>query len=183
MKMLKDVIVKIAEIIQSLDSKKFQQYLLLFLICIATSVVALIFYINNQSLEIIKQTKRIETFANKSVKLLSSFQKLKQEETRISEMLEKDKEFNIKSYFEQFCKDQNLTPESGWEDTKIQDISEKFSEIELSSTFKGLTTDKIVSILEALDKKKIIYTKEVIVKSEGNKKISLELNLATIKAK
>lgn len=180
--MLKNVIVKLANNIQELSTKNFQRYLLLFLGGIATLIIAMIFYINNASLETIKQIKQLENLANKSVKVLSTYQKLQQDESNISEILEKDKEFSIRAYFEQFYKDQGVNPEN-W-DTKTLEIgSDKFIEIELPVNFKGLTTDQVVKMLETLDKKKILKIKEVNLKSEGNRKISLELTLATIKAK
>lgn len=180
--MLKDTFAKFIDQINRLAPKTFQRYLLLFLSGVATLALGIIFYINQASIEEIKRTKRIQEMTKKATTLLTNFEKLNAEEIRISEMLAKNTDFNIKSYFEKFCKDQGLTPEPNW-DTKTIDINDKVSEVQLQATFKGQTTDKVVKLLEVLDKEIIIYTKEVNLKNEFNKKISIELTLATIKKK
>jgi hypothetical protein len=180
--MLKDTFINFTNKINNLTPKTFQRYLLLFLATVVILTLGIILYINQASIEEIKKTRRIEDMAKKASTLLTNFEKIKAEETRINEMLAKNTDFNIKSYFEQFCKEQGLTPEPNW-DTKITDISDKFSEVQLQATFKGQTTDKVVKLLEVLDKQSIIYTKEVNLKNEFNKKISVELTLATIKQK
>jgi hypothetical protein len=110
--------------------------------------------------------------------VLEDNQKMELEEKRVQAILDSDKDFNIKSYFEGFCQSQGL-PNQGWGDTRINELNDKFDEVSLTASFNGLSTEKLVRILEEFYKKEIIYIKSLNVKQEPDKKISFNITIAT----
>jgi len=104
------------------------------------------------------------------------------EEQRLKDILDKNKDFTMPGFFEQFCREQNIVPEQGWNPLS-EPVNDKFDEIILKATFKGLSTEKLVKIIEALDKKEIVYIKQLEIHNEGENKINVDLTLATKKYK
>src|SRR5438045_4889665 len=122
----------------------------------------MIIYINKKNDELIARIKQLRSLAEKSSRIIQNNRDMTKEELRWREKLEKDKNFTMQSFFEQFCREQNITPEQGW-NARAEPVSEKFDEITLPATFKGQTTESLVGILAALEKKEIVYIKELTV--------------------
>lgn len=173
---------KFAAYIQNLDRKQLQKYILIFLSIIAILSGIEIYYINNQKKDLIGEIKQLNILANKAIKIIEDNKRMSKEEQRLKDIFEKEKDFTIQGYFEQFCKEQEITPERGW-DVRTESINEKFDEIALTATIKELTTEKLVKIISALDQKEIVYIKELIIRNENNGKISIEITIATKKYK
>jgi len=170
--------------LQNLNKRDFEKYLIISLIGIAIATGIFTYYLYSQSSSKISQLKKLEDLANKASIILSNNKKMQVEEERLKQLLEQEKEFSIKTFFEQFIGEQGITPEPGWNAT-TQPLagSDKFDEVILSAIFKGQTTQKLVKVLDALDKKEIVYIKELKIKNEDNKKITAELAIATKKYK
>lgn len=171
-------IVKLTAYLQGLSRKQFQNVVLIVVGAAFLIVAGVNYFIYQKSLGYLAQIKQLEVLANKAVFILEDNQKMEDEALRIQGMLDQNKEFNIKSYFESFCQQNGLVPVQGFE-TKLDDSNEKFDEISLSASFKGLTMDKIVKILEEFYKKEIIYIKSIGIKQEQEKTVAFEITIAT----
>lgn len=173
-----EIIVKFVNYLQSLNKKQIQRYFLIFILLSGVGLLGLIYFVYSTSTELVGDIKRLEALANKATSVLEEDQKMEDESLRIQAMLDKEKDFNIRSYFESFCQSQGL-PIQGWGDTRTREINDKFDEIYLTASFKGETTEKLVKILEEFNKKEIIYVKSLRIKQEPNKRISFEITIAT----
>ncbi|MFH1254327.1 MAG: hypothetical protein V1646_02740 [bacterium] len=173
-----EIILNFINYLQSLTKKQVQQYFLVFLLGMGGVVSGLIYFVHSKSVELLFEIKRLESLANKATSILEENQKMEIEEQRIQAMLDADRNFNIKSYFEGFCQTQGL-PSQGWGDARTEELNDKFDEVSLTASFKGQTTEKLVRILEDFYKKEIIYIKSLNVKQEPDKKISFNITIAT----
>jgi len=175
---------KTVSYILSLDRKHFQQYLLVSLAGFGLLCGGIIYWSHSTRNKKIDLLNQIHEQAHKNDKVLRASQKIKAEETRIQQLLEDNKEFNIKSYFEQFCQQHRITPESGWDtETLSIDGNDTFDEILLPATFKQQTTQVLVTLLNSIDKNEIVYIKELEVKRDKQKTITFTLTIATKKRK
>lgn len=170
--------IKIATFLQGLTKKQFQQYLLIFLcgVCIVTG--GMMYWIYLESTNLLSEIKKIETLSQKSISILADNEHMQQEARRVQELFDQNKDFTIKSFFETFCKEQGLIPEPGWS-SRTEESNDRFDEMVLTATFKKQLTEKIVKILIALDKKDIVYIKDLTIKNEGDKKVSFDITIAT----
>ena len=116
--------------------------------------------------------------------LIAHSNRIKAEEERIQALLDENKGFSIKTFFETLILDQKLTPEPGW-DTEARSIegNETFDEIILTALFKNQTTQSLVTLLHVLETHEIVYIKELEIKKEAKKTISFEIIIATKKRK
>jgi hypothetical protein len=174
---------KITTYLHYLSRKEQDRLLMATLASVALLVGGLIYFIHQKSTTLVASIKKMELLANKAVNLLQDYDKIQTEEDRIQAMLEKQKDFNIKIYFEQFCKEHNIMTSAEW-DTSVVSINPQFDEITLPATFKDQTTEKLVKILEEIDKREIIYIKNLSIKTEKEKKhITVDITIATKKSK
>lgn len=168
--------------LQELSKKEFERYLLIFLATVLAVALGIVYYISSTSTEYVNQIVTLQRLSDQAARVLAENDLLLQEQQRIQILFEQEKDFNIKSYFEQFCKQQNIVAEPGW-DASSSDIGDKFTETVLQATFKGQSMQKIVQVIDALDKKETTYLKEVTIRSEANQKITTELRIGTVRPK
>ncbi len=173
---------KLVAQIQDTDPKQLQKYLFISLGAVICFVVGLLYYINQFNSDLIIRIKQLRNLSEKAAKIIQENKRMVKEELRLKDLLEANKDFKIQGFFEQFCRDQSITPEVGW-DTRTEQVSEKFDEVTLPATFKNQTTESLVTILDALEKKEIIYIKDVTIRTEAPGKISFDITLATKKYK
>jgi hypothetical protein len=174
-----EILIKISQFLQALSSKQFKQYLALAIGLVLALTCGLFFYIYSTCNALITQIKSIESLSKKSVNLLKEYKNFQENTRKVQDIIDQNREFDIKIYFEKLCKDQNVNPEQGWGDVKSQDINDQIKEVTLSATLKGQTTEKLVSFLDALGKSPMIQIKVLNVKKEENKKISFAVTLST----
>jgi hypothetical protein len=173
-----EFIVNFINYLQSLSKKQIQQYFIVFVAGTLVLSGGMIYFIYSKSNDLFYEIKKQESLANKATVILEDNQKMEIEEKRVQAIIDQDRDFNIKSYFEGFCQTQGL-PNQGWSDANIEELNDKFDEISLTASFKDLSTEKLVHILEEFNKKEIIYIKSLNVKQEPDKKISFSITIAT----
>ena len=167
--------------ITSLSDKDLKKQMIVFLSFVTLTTFGIIYFSYRTSLSKMQEILHLHKLLQKSVVVLSNNERIEKEKTRIEELIIKNKDFNIKSYFEQFTREHAMTPESGW-DTTTNPIegNENFDEVILPATFKNQTTKTLEILLEAIDKKEIVYIKELSIRRE-EQKISFDLTIATKK--
>ncbi|MBD3273293.1 hypothetical protein GF385_03010 [Candidatus Dependentiae bacterium] len=178
------IINNIIKYIQKLNKKDLEKNLILILVIIAFSSLGITYFIYTKSNSLIQKIKSTKKLTFKTQNIIETHLKMQKEEEKLQKILEKEGDFNIQTYFEKFCASLNITPEGNWE-TLTQELpgSDKFDEVSLNATFKNQTTKKLIEILEELNKKDIVYIKELIIKNENNKKIMFDIIIANKKLK
>ena len=176
-----ELINRITTYIINLSEKDFQKYFIVVISVITFSVAGSIYYIYSKSSKLVKEIKQVQQLSEKSTAILINNSQIQKEEDRIQELLSNNKDFSIKSYFEQFCREQHITPEPNWETTPNPiEGNEKFEEVTLRASFKNETTKTLVTILDALDKNEIVYLTELKIKKDKDK-IGFDIVIATKK--
>ena len=168
---------KIIVYLEARERKQFYTLLLYFLGAVLCVSIGIIWVIFDKKSELIKRLKTLNNLTEKSFRIIEDNRRMTKEELRLKEVLDKDKDFTIKGFFELFCREQNLSPDP-W-DARSEPVNDRFDEILLPATFKDITSDKLVKTLEALNKKEIVYLKEIVIKNTGRGKITVTMTIAT----
>lgn len=179
---IKDFFIKWLRFIHNLETPIFKRYLMIALGVILLTTGSLIYFVYEQATSLHAEIIKLQNARKKTRRLLLDFVNIDAEENRLRAVLEQHKNFNLKIYFEQFCKEHSFTAAPNW-DTTVTQINAQVDEIALSATFKGLTTENLVRMLQEFDKTEIIYVKNLRIKNEKNKKITCDVTLATVKTK
>ncbi|MCF7799579.1 hypothetical protein K9L05_01295 [Candidatus Babeliales bacterium] len=170
--------------IQNLNRKNFEKYLLIFLVFIILLAGISIYYIYNTSTNLVTDIKNLEKTSNDIVQIIDKNEKLDKKADELKKLLDKNENFNVRVFFEQFIKEQNLTPEPNWANTAFTlpvEGNDKFDEVGLTATFKNQTTENLIKVIENLSKNQMIYIKDLIIKNQENKKIEVTMTLAAKK--
>lgn len=175
-----NIINDIANYIQKLNKKEFEKLLLIILLAVTVTCLGSIYFIYNKSSLLVENIKLTTKLANKTTSILNENKKMDFEQKRLTQILETNKNFNIKTFFEQFTQQQAIPPEPAW-DTMVVPVegNEKFDEIILTANFKNQITANLTRMLDALDKNEMVYIKELIINHEEHQKISFKITIAT----
>jgi|688.fasta_scaffold512777_2 hypothetical protein len=169
---------KIIAYIETLDRRHFRLHVLGFMVGIVTISAGLLYTIQSKKEALIQRLQVLNNLAIKANEIIATNTSITKDEQRLKELLMQKRGFSIQAFFEQFCREQNVNPEAGWA-TKQERVSDIFDEIVLTAQFKNLTSDKLVKLLDALNKEEIVYLKDLQIKSTPNKKISVSMTMAT----
>ena len=175
------IINKLENFIRPLSKKDFQRYFIIFIATMSLLILGIHYYIYNISSGYIKKLEIINKQARLTSKLVAQYEQLQEEEKTIKKLLEKNKDFNMSTFFENITNKHGITPEPHWKpESESIESSEEFEEIVLNTTFKNLTTQKLVTFLSDIYEEKMVYFKDLtITKEEAG--IDCNITLATKK--
>lgn len=144
--------------------------------CILGGIVG---YIHITSQDLITQINQLQRLRITNNKILARYSALQGKELAFIAQMQERKDFSIKTYFERFIKEHNITAEGNWAETEKRPISgnDLFEEEILKASFKNMTTEKIVGILGDFEKDNFVDVKEASLKLEGSS-VTLDLVLA-----
>jgi len=167
------------------QSAKEHQTFLLISLAVATALLGgMIYFLYSQQDTTIEALKALAEQIKKNDALIATSERIHAEEERVKTLLEDNKGFSIKTYFESLTHDQNMKPEPGWDtETHAIENNDTFDEIVLTAQFKNQTTQSLVAFLGIIEESEIVYIKELTIKKDGPKTIVFELTLATKKRK
>ncbi len=179
------IITNLANYIQNLNKKEFEKYLAIFLGIIMLFCITALYKIYNNSSVLIRQIKTTQRLVRKAELMIQKNKSLDKKEEKLQTLLKANKEFSIRTFLEQFWTKNQIKPEPGWGETRTIAIpgNDNFDEIELTAIFKNQNTQKLTNIIDKLNKKDNIYTKELTIKREPDSKITFDITLATMKYK
>lgn len=175
---------KLVTLITSLDRRTFTIYLGAVLGCIAALSCALLYWLYSTRAAQIVAWNKLNDQVERVQRLAEKHDRISREEDRIQGMLEENKGFSIKTFFEKFCSEHGVTAESGW-DTEQRSLegNDSFDEVILNATFKNQTTQSLVTLVGSINNTEIVYIKNIEIKNDGNRSISFNLTIATKKRK
>ncbi|MCK4265024.1 hypothetical protein KAW80_01550 [Candidatus Babeliales bacterium] len=181
MKITEDIL----DYILSLERSTFNKYLIYFLASILLILGISIYLIHSKGKSLIKQIQTTRKLAQDADLKMKEYKEIQEKKNHILEILDKEKNFEIKGFFESFYKEHKVKPEPRW-DTISSPIlgNELLKEVSLPVRFKNLTTQKLTEILINLEKKEIVYVKNLkINKNKENRTIDLEITLGALNKK
>jgi hypothetical protein len=179
---IKTYCIKGLSYLHRLEKAVFEKYLLIGLASFGLLIGSSVYLVYNTCQKFHQEITKLQNLKKKTRKLLLDFASIDAEETRINGVLEQHKSFDLKIYFELFCKEQGVAAAPGW-NALTTAINQQVDEISLTATFKGLTTESLVRMLQEFDKTEIVYLKNIRIKTDKDKKITCEVTLATIQKK
>lgn len=172
----------LSEFIHKLDKNSFRMYLIFFLGTIVLLSGTMIYYINNKSHSLIAEIKSMQKAALDTNQIIKKYQAIQFQKKTTQNLLDKEQDFEIKSFLEAFYRKHQLKPESTWIAVATPlSGNDQIEEITLQATFKGQTTEKLVKILQSLGEKEIVHIKNLKVTKEAKETISFDLTVSTFR--
>lgn len=170
--------------IKQADDREFYTYLGIFAGVIALLFGLLIYYHWRQVSWYHVQVTKLNRERNKTKDILRNTQLVKAQQQQVEEILTKDKDFRIGQAYKSIVQQSRLgsrevnrsTPRTG---ETVSDMTE----VQISSTLKGLSMKEVTDFLLAIAKVPQLYTKDITIKkTPGRSSIDVDITVATLEA-
>ncbi len=166
-----------------LSKKDFEKFLGAALLGIALIAGSMIYIIRSKSEGLAITMTNLRSLARKVSYITQEYQTIQFQKKKLQDLLAKGKteEFEIKSYFENFTRTNDVKPESDWNViTTPFPNNVLLEELSLKATFNNITMKKLVELLSELEKKEIVYIRDIKLSRKQGQTISCELTIATL---
>lgn len=172
--------------LNSIEEKRFYQYLGGVGACIAVLLAAILFNYYRSVRALKTEINRINEERLEIRTLLSKARIVKKEQKEIDAILAKDENFNIAGYFE------DVIGKLGFASKKASDVQittpaheGKYQEIVLQVKFSGMTMKDVTELLQEIELNKRVFTKELDITTSARTPgtIDVVLTIATLEPK
>jgi hypothetical protein len=179
MKKLEAIVIKF---ISELTVHNFQKYLWICIASLLVSMGTITYLIYQKTNSLREEIVLIQRKAVEARGLMVNYQKALDFKSKITKRLESENSSDIKGFFENLCREQNLTPESNWTPAQTAlSFNRELEEFSLQAQLKNMTMQRLVSFLIALRKNEMIYLKTLHISKDApeQKTFNVELIVAT----
>ena len=110
---------------------------------------------------------------------------VKKQRQDVNTLLEKDKDFRIKGYFNDLLEYLNISGNKIKSEISEEDLDNEYTEIKLEAHLINLNTRDLCNLLNEIEKSERVYTKELEIFHFPKKPTTIEVNLtiATLQPK
>ncbi len=180
-----NIIIKIREFLQTLDSDKFYQGLGVAGACFSGLTVGIIYYYYSSINELQKNIKNNNLKREDVQKVLKRLQVVRSQKEEVNALLSEEKGFLITRFFSD-CLDSlhlkealkgNKDPEFSEEDV----YNKKYKESRVVAQLAGITIEPLCKLLSLIEEKKRVYVKDLTIKRNKNATMDVTLTIATLR--
>jgi hypothetical protein len=181
-----EILNKIQTYLNSIDEKRFYQYLIGFCIMIVLLFAGILFQYYRTMSRYKAEIARINEDRLEARNLLAKAQLVKNEQKQINAILAKDENFKIAGYFEDLLGKLGLADkQSSKAEVSTPSREGKYQESILQAKFSGMTMKDLTELLQEIEFNKRVFTKELDItvspKTAGT--IDVTLTIATLEPK
>ncbi len=178
-----NILEKVSLLLLSKEQEDFYKYiggyaLGLFIICIS-----IIGYYYSATSNLKSNLQSLYKTQQECKLLLEKVKTIEQQKESVDAVLNTEKSFKIKNYFEELLRSLNLTPNQkrDAEVTEEEILKNQYSEIKLSAQLQGISMKQLCQLLETLEKKERLYTKDLIITKGRGPTIDVAITIGTLK--
>lgn len=178
---------KIKEFISSWEKKDFYVYTGLFLGFVCVVTLGLIFYSQYTMSDLERRIDEVNELRETSVKdILGRAREVEQQRKNVNEMLAKEKDFNIASYFKKLLNDLNISGDKQERFEILQaEREDDYREDSLSVRLVDMNMQKLTELLQEIEQNQRIYSKDLEINKSPKKADAIEVSItiATLQPK
>ncbi len=155
---------RIQNTLNSLDTKKFYQYLAVSLGIIALLAGGIVFQYYRSMSVLKKRVKRVNQYRLQAQEILERAQEVVEQREEVDELLAKDTDFKIGGYFKNVLAKLQLAQKEKMETTQTLEREDEYIEHSLSAKFVDMNMKDLTLLLEEIEGNPRIYTRELEIK-------------------
>lgn len=178
-----NILEKIKELLDSLDTKDFYKYIGALLAAVTLILLFLIYRFYSNVWDIQKQLRLTNEQRGEVQTLLEKAARVKKQQKDVNTMLEADPNFKIAGYFQGILAQLGLTNKEESNTVTTQERGEQeYNESILTAKFIDMTMREVSELLNVLEQNKRIYTKNLEIQKsrKSNRTIEVQLTIATL---
>lgn len=168
--------------IMSVEKKMFYRGTIVFFGGLIVLIIAILAYYYTTVSALKNQLTKTKRQQEEIRMLLGQFTQLQEESKKVNTVLDEEKNFKIKNFYESVLQQQNIQ-NLQLKEAEIQEenLRSRYIEIKLTSQLQQLSTEQLCNLLEALEKKARIYIKDLTVTKTRNNNLDIVLVIGTLK--
>lgn len=173
---------QLQDIALPLERSEFYRNTAIFLGALALLTSGIIYYHHSKTSELRQSLQKMYKTQQEAKILLERLKLVQKQSDDINTLLEEDKGFKIKNYFDEVVNRNNLSSKQIKEAEVSENILQKlYTEVQLIAQFRGISTRQLCELLQAIEQKTRIYTKELSI-NKKNGSLDVVLTIATLKS-
>lgn len=178
-------ITKIRIFFDHIEQKRFQQYLLIFILSIVVLAGFIVFQ-NRRSVTFwLRRIHTINELREQTRELLDRAERVHQQRLEVDEMLAEDENFKISGYFQQVLTKLGLTDKKTESESTSQERDDNYRVDVLNAKFAGMTMKECVELLQEIEQNPRLYTNELEIKQSKKipRTVDVTISIATLQPK
>lgn len=175
---------RVKTFITSLDSNEFYRNAAVFIGINVLLMSGVMWYYFSKTHALQSSLREIYKKDADSKELLNRLKEVKQQSEEVNTLLEQEKNFKIKNFFDDTVRKLNLSSFQKGE-AKVSEesvLGKRYTEVTLQVMFQRINTKQLCDVLQAIEQKARIYTKDLTVTKMKGAALSVTLTFATLTA-
>lgn len=145
-------------------------------------MLGITYYYFSKTSELQSSLKKINRNRERVRLILQEHKAVQKQRTEVNTMLNEEKNFKIKNFFDGIVQQHQLKLQQ----TKETEISEevlqkKYTEVKLTAQFKQISTQQLCELLNSVEQKARVYTKELTITKTRGASLDVLLTIATLR--
>lgn len=168
--------------ISHLSTQEFYKYASIYIACMITLTGGIVYLHFSTIHSLNRKVKALRSKRNDIKRLLQKNALVQKQSKEINTLLEEEKNFKIKSFFDNLVTLKGIQNKQKKEAEVTEEILyKKYTEIKLKAQFRQMNTMLLAQLLDAIEAKKRVYVKELTITKTRGASIDISLVIATLK--
>lgn len=178
-----NVLEKITHLLLSKEQEDFYKYVGGYLIGLFIACSIIVGYYFSAASGLKTSLNSLYKTQQESRHLLEKVKVIEKQKDSVDTLLDTEKNFKIKNYFDELVRTLNLAPHQRKEAevTEEEILKNQYSEIKLSAQLYGISMKQLCQLLETLEKKERLYTKDLAITKGRGPTIDISITIGTLK--
>lgn len=177
-----ELLQKLQETLLSFERKEFYKHVGFYFGIMLALVLALIYYYYARVSDLQKNLKKLNRTRQEVQVLLQKYRNVQKQKAEVNAMLAEEKNFKIKSFFDNLVHQHHLNSKLKKETEPSDEIlHKKYTEYKLLAQFRQISTQQLCELLNSIEQKARVYTKELIITKTKGASLDVSLTIATLK--
>ncbi len=173
---------KIQQIALPLEASEFYRNLIIYLVAISAAMGGIMYYHHSKTSELRTSLQKMYKNQQEAKIILERLKVVQKQSDEVNSLLEEDKNFKLKNYFDEIVQKAGLSKLQAKEAEVSEEILQKlYTEIKINAQFNGMTTKQMCELLQAIEQKQRVYIKELSITQKNNALI-IAITVATLKS-
>lgn len=177
-----ELLQKIQETFLSFEKKEFYKNTGIFFGIIFAVIGSLLYFHYSKTASLMLELKKVNRSRTDAQIVLEKYQRVKKQSEEVNSMLNEEKNFKIKNFFDGVVAQQKLKSNLKNEaDLSDKTLYKRYIEVQLTAQFKQISTKQLCELLNTIEEKNRVYTKELIITKTKGASLDVTLTIATLK--
>jgi len=171
---------KFQEFALPVETSEFYRNVGIFLGALTLITGSIMYYHHSATSELRSSLQRMHKTQQEAKQILERLKAVSKRQEEVDAVLEEDKNFKLKSFYDDVIQRLGLSPNQVKEADVNDDVLQKmYTEIKVNAQLRGISTKQLCELLQSLEQKARVYVKDLTIVKK-NDSLDVTLTIATL---